>query len=159
MLFADAFVADAFARGCFRQQSLTSGSQGGRDIKPRKLICFNPATLRVLSRMLGMAQEGDSESSPQNQLAAAWNYLQNQASRMDYPEFRKQGLPITSAHIESTIKQLNQRVKGTEKFWSINADPILQLRADYLSETEPLKTFWENRARNLSPATQYKMVT
>ena len=40
----------------------------------------------------------------------------------------------------------NRRVKGTEKFWSEEgAEAILQLRADHLSETEPLKTFWENR--------------
>ena len=42
---------------------------------------------------------------------------------------------MTSA-VESVIKLINQRVKGSEKFWSEpGAEAILQLRADYLSET------------------------
>ena len=38
------------------------------------------------------------------------------------------------------IKLYNRRVKGTEKFWSEEgAEAILQLRSDYLNETEPLR--------------------
>ena len=62
---------------------------------------------------------------------------------MKYAEYRQAGLPITTSHVESTIKRLNQRVKGTEKFW---AEAILQLRADTLSETSPLEEFWVRRA-------------
>jgi hypothetical protein len=41
------------------------------------------------------------------------------------------GLPITSRHIESTIKQINRREKGTAEFWSEGgADSLLQLSAD-----------------------------
>jgi hypothetical protein len=37
-------------------------------------------------------------------------------------------------------------VKGAEKFWSEEgAEALLQLRADYLSETEPLVAFWQRR--------------
>ena len=37
-------------------------------------------------------------------------------------------------------------MKGTEKFWSEEgAEAILQLRADYLSETKPMETFWQER--------------
>jgi hypothetical protein len=53
---------------------------------------------------------------------------------------------ITSSHIESTVKQINRRVKGTEKFWSEGgAEALLQLAADHLSETNPLATFWRER--------------
>jgi hypothetical protein len=45
---------------------------------------------------------------------AALRYLENQKSRMLYDQYRREGLPITSSHIESTIKQINRRVKGTE---------------------------------------------
>ena len=45
-------------------------------------------------------------------------YLSNNAPRMDYPHYRRAGLPITSSPIESWIKQLNGRVKGSEKFWT-----------------------------------------
>ena len=64
---------------------------------------------------------------------------------MRYDEYRRQGLPITSCHIESTIKQINRRVKGSEKFWSSGAEALLQLAADHLSETTPLTPFWQDR--------------
>ncbi len=67
---------------------------------------------------LGVPTAEETETSPKMRVAEALTYLQNQKERMRYGEYRKQGLPITSSHIESTIKQINQRVKGTEKFWS-----------------------------------------
>jgi hypothetical protein len=95
---------------------------------------------------LGPAADDEPETSPCHRVAEALTYLQNQKERMRYAEYRKQGLPITSSHIESTIKRINQRVKGTEKFWSESgAEAILQLRADTLSETEPLTGFWQRR--------------
>jgi hypothetical protein len=95
---------------------------------------------------LGPLTSDEPETSPRHRVAEALGYLQNQKERMRYAEYRKQGLPITSSHIESTIKQINQRVKGTEKFWSpAGAEAILQLRADGLSETAPLAGFWERR--------------
>ena len=72
---------------------------------------------------------------------------------MKYAEYRTQGLPITSSHIESTIKQINRRVKGSEKFWDQGAEPLLQLAADHLSETEPLRRFWKRRPGQL-PSTR-----
>jgi len=42
-------------------------------------------------------------------------------------------------------------VKGSEKFWSeCGAESILQLRADVLSETEPLEGFWQRRAARMT---------
>ena len=42
--------------------------------------------------------------------------------------------------MESMVKQINQRVKGTEKFWSEEgSEAVLQLRADHLSDGEPCK--------------------
>jgi len=73
-------------------------------------------------------------------------YLQNNAPRMRYDCYRQQGLPITTTQIESTIKQINRRMKGTEKFWEEGAEPQLQLCADRLSDTDALGTFWRRRA-------------
>ena len=75
---------------------------------------------------------------------------------MKYDQYRKDGLPITSSHIESTIKQINRRVKGTEKFWDQGAEPLLQLSADHISETYVLERFWANRHRNLEPMRCYR---
>ena len=57
---------------------------------------------------------------------------------MDYPRYRRVGLPITSSPVESWVKQLNQRAKGSEKFWNNNANPeaVLNLRAAWLNDDE-----------------------
>jgi len=83
--------------------------------------------------------------------------LQNQKPRMKYDEYRRQGLPITGSHIESTIKQIHRRVKGSEKFWSEGgADALPQLSADYLSDTEPLPTFWRRRQKKVTGQRHYQ---
>jgi len=95
---------------------------------------------------LGAPQEEDGDTSPRQIVAQALTYLQNHQSQMKYTEYRQQGLPITSSYVESAVKQFNQRVKGTEMFWSEEgAEAILQLRADHLSADEPLTEFWQTR--------------
>lgn len=73
-------------------------------------------------------------------------YLRNNADRMRYDEYRRQGLPITTALGESKMKQINRRMKGTEKFWREGGEPQLQLCCDQLSDTTPLTGFWKRRA-------------
>jgi hypothetical protein len=107
------------------------------------------AALATRSGELGSPGEHEPESAPRRLVAEALRYLTNQRSRMSYPEYRRQGLPITSAAIESTIKQINRRLKGSEKFWDEGAEPLLQLAADHLSETQPLKRFWRQRPDQL----------
>ena len=95
---------------------------------------------------LGTPQEEDGDTSPRQVVAQALTYLQNHQSQMKYAEYRQQGLPITSSYVESAVKQFNQRVKGTEMFWTEEgAEAILQLRADHLSANEPLAKFWQTR--------------
>ena len=98
---------------------------------------------------LGMPSKGESETSPRSIVSKALGYLRNQQSRMKYPEYRKQGLPITSAHMESTVKEMNRRIKGSEKFWSEEgAEAMLQMKADTLCDSNPLETFWAERHEN-----------
>ena len=63
-------------------------------------------------------------------------YLSNNASRMDYPRYRRQGLPVTSSMVESLIKEINYRVKGSEKSWKrpSGCESILQVRTAVLCE-------------------------
>jgi hypothetical protein len=103
------------------------------------------AALTTRSDELGPPDEHEPESSPRRLVAEALRYLTHQKSRMNYADYRRQGLPITSSHIESTIKQINRRVKGSEKFWDQGAEPLLQLAADHLSETQPLRPYWKRR--------------
>jgi hypothetical protein len=78
---------------------------------------------------------------------------------MKYAEYRKLGLPITSSHIESTIKQINRCVKGSEKFWDQGAEPLLQVAADHLSETNDLEQFWKRRRKSLQTTRSYQTAT
>ena len=98
----------------------------------------------------------DDETSPAAIAAKTLRYLKNQRSRMKYAQYRKLGLPITSSHIESTIKQINRRVKGSEKFWYQGAEPILRLAADHLSETNAFDHFWRNRQHQLQHTRRYQ---
>jgi len=76
-------------------------------------------------------------------------YVTNNRERMDYPEYRRLGLPISSAPVESTIKQINRRVKGSEKFWlEGGAEAILQLRAAQLSEDDRWNRNWSRPRRH-----------
>ena len=82
-------------------------------------------------------------------------YLTNNQPRMDYPRYRREGLPTCSGLVESLVKQFNRRVKGTEKFWNpTQAETILQLRAAYLCEDDRLAKHLKNRP--VSPFRQYK---
>ena len=115
------------------------------------------AALQERQRELGRPEKNEAEDSPRSKVADALCYLGNQGSRMRYDEYRREGLPITSSHIESTIKQINRRVKGTEKFWSSGgADALLQLAADYLSDTGPLTTFWRERQAQATGQRHYQ---
>jgi hypothetical protein len=82
-------------------------------------------------------------------------YLANNQARMDYPRYRREGLPTCSGLVESLIKQFNRRVKGTEKFWNpTQAETILQVRAAYLCEDERLTKHLKNRP--ISPFRGYE---
>ena len=66
---------------------------------------------------------------------------------MCYDEYRRQGLPTTSAWMESAVKEMNYRVKGTEMFWNNpdGAEAILQIRAAALSDDDGLIRFLTRR--------------
>lgn len=104
------------------------------------------AELSLRQTELGLPQPQDGETHPRVIVTKSLGYLTNQRSRMDYPEYRRQGLPITSAYIESVIKQLNRRVKGSEKFWSgRGGEAILQLRAAQISQGDEWDRIWTAR--------------
>jgi len=68
-------------------------------------------------------------------LSNARDYFDRHRERIRYDVFRRHGLPLTSSHVESGIKQTNHRVKGSEKQWLLpNAEAMLALRCLALSE-------------------------
>jgi hypothetical protein len=101
------------------------------------------AALRERQLQIGKPPVEAGPTDPRERVDRALTYYEYHRLRMNYPEYRRLGLPLTSSHIESTIKQINRRVKGTEKFWSQStSEAVLQLRADYLSDSAPLVSFW-----------------
>lgn len=99
--------------------------------------------LRRQSGRLGESPEGCAGDDARRVVAEALGYLRNNRGRMDYPRYRALGLPVFSAAVESTIKQLNRRVKGSEKFWlQGGAEAMLQLRAAHLSEDDTAARLW-----------------
>jgi hypothetical protein len=105
---------------------------------------------------LGLPDENDADTSPKQRVADARRYLDNQRTRMNYPEYRRQGLPITSSHVESTIKRINRRMKGSEKFWDQGAESLLQLVADHLGPPHQLQQFWTTRPQTLCSQRHYQ---
>jgi hypothetical protein len=115
------------------------------------------AELEGHSAALGTPPSEGAETDPRSLVSEALRYLRNNAGRMHYDDYRRGGLPIMTSAVESVIKMVNRRVKGSEKFWSEpGAEAILQLRADYLSETEVLPRFWSAREAEASAGRPYR---
>ena len=109
------------------------------------------------------------EADPRKTVHESLTYFQHNRERMNYPAYRRQGMPVTSSLIESLIKELNWRVKGTEKFWNrpdapptshrtgqpvrgrshglskMSAESILQVRAALLCHDRRLEKFIHTR--------------
>jgi ribosomal protein L12E/L44/L45/RPP1/RPP2 len=110
------------------------------------------AELGVWQSRLGEPPKGEKldAKDPRRLVAEALSYLRNNQSRMDYPRYRREGLPITSSLAESLVGEFNARVKGREKFWNRpgGAEAILQLRAAVLSEDDRLARYFAQRPGN-----------
>jgi hypothetical protein len=109
------------------------------------------------------------DTDPRKTAHEALTYLQNNRTRMNYPEYRRQGMPVTSSLIESLIKEFNWRVKGTEKSWNrpeqpptsrhtsrpvrgrehqlpdMSGESILQVRAALLCDDDRLSKYLRSR--------------
>jgi hypothetical protein len=111
------------------------------------LACWQGRTDEVIAVLQGwLTRQGIdadhplAEDDPRCAVADAVRYLTNNRERMDYPRYRREGLPTTSALMESLVKEINYRVKGTEMFWNdpSGAEAILQVRAAALCDDDRL---------------------
>lgn len=96
---------------------------------------------------IGLPPESVAKDDPREELRRVIGYLENNRARMLYDQYRCQGLPITTAWMESLVKEINYRVKGTEMFWNSphGAEAILQIRAAALSDDDRLVRFLTRR--------------
>ena len=62
-------------------------------------------------------------------------YFEQHKRRMQYFQFREQGVPIGSGTVESAVKQFKQRLSGTGMRWSLNnAKRMIILRSAILGQ-------------------------
>lgn len=96
--------------------------------------------LRAWGERLGPAPPEAGAEDARRLVAKTITYLEHNRSRMAYPEYRRQGLPVTTAWMESLVKEIAYRVKGTEMFWNDpeGAEAILQVRAAALCDDDRL---------------------
>jgi hypothetical protein len=113
---------------------LTSCWQG----RVKEVIAELATRLETLGPFTGTGPPPSTD--PREVLRRTLTYLKNNQERMNYADYRRQGLPVTSSAVESLIKEFNYRVKGTEKFWDNpeGAEAILQVRAAVLSDDQRL---------------------
>jgi hypothetical protein len=125
--------------------------------------CWQGQVAEILDELrqtlAGMPKPAESReekpTDPYHVIDKTIGYLEHDRLRMDYPRYRRDGLPIMSGRVESLIKQFNRRVKGTEKSWNEDqAEMILQLRAAQLSEDDRLSKHLKDRPT--SPFRSYK---
>jgi hypothetical protein len=87
--------------------------------------------------------KGSTAAARRQTVEETLTYVTNNRQRMNYPEYRCLGLPFSSAPVESTIKQINRRIKGSDKFWlEGGAEATLQLRSAQLSDDDRWKRYW-----------------
>lgn len=73
-------------------------------------------------------------------------YFKNNYTKMNYPDYRTKGLPVSSCHVESLIKQFNLRIKSTEKFWNKSTlNGVLKIKSSIFSNDNSWQQFWDNR--------------
>ena len=115
--------------------------------------------LEARSAELGPPPSESADSDSRKLVFESLRYLKNNADKMRYDLYRCQGLPIMTSAVESVIKMINRLVKGSENSGrSREAEAILQLRADYLSETEPVSRFWLAREAQASSGRPYRRI-
>jgi hypothetical protein len=117
--------------------------------------CWQGRVAEVVAQMEGYQErvgrpppgEDLAATDPRRLLAEALSYLRNNAGRMDYPRYRREGLPTTSSLAESLVGEFNARVKGKQKFWNRpgGAEAALQVRAALLSEDGRLERYFAER--------------
>ena len=118
-------------------------------------LCWQGQAGEVIGQMEGYQErvgrpppsEDLAAADPRRLLAEALSYLRNNVGRMDYPRYRREGLPTTSSLAESLVGEFNARVKGKQKHWNRpgGAEAILQVRAALLSADGRLERYVAER--------------
>jgi hypothetical protein len=129
-------------------------------------LIWNARVADVIKQLDGHQKEiGDpppdaASDDPREAIRRTRVYYTNQKSRMNYPAYRLEGFPLTSSLMESAVKQVGRRVKGTEKFWSAaGGDQLLALRGDAVSDGSRLDQFLRQFSQPTTGMRDYAIAT
>jgi hypothetical protein len=110
------------------------------------------AHLQALAERRGPPPKKAAPNDPRRILATDLAYFRTNQPGLDYPAFRQHGWPTGSSIIESTVKQVGKRVKGTEKFWGLpGAEQTLQVVARLDSTDGSWDRFWAGHPLTSAP--------
>jgi DNA polymerase III subunit epsilon len=86
-------------------------------------------------KIIAALQDLEQDQDENEVIRTALQYFQTHETRMQYGQFRAEGLPIGSGVVESGVRRIiNLRLKGVSIFWSPeNAEGILYLRCQIKS--------------------------
>ncbi len=113
--------------------------------------------LTAYGRKFGHPPSDARSDDPREIIRRSRVYYENHACRMDYPRYRRAGFPLTSSLMESMVKQVSRRVKGSEKYWSSSGgEAMLRLCGEYLSDDKPMCAYWEHRSRHAPGVRAYR---
>lgn len=102
--------------------------------------------IRTLSDRVGPPPKRAAPNDPRRILATDLGYFRTNRAGLDYPTFRAKGWPIGSGLVESTIKQIGKRVKGTEKHWGMSGvEQTLQVVTHLIADDGAWEDFWNRR--------------
>jgi hypothetical protein len=87
---------------------------------------------QALRRRLRQVRYADSER--QQAVECLRRYLGKNTDRLDYPDYKRRGYPISSGMMESFCKQLGQRIKGPGMRWN----------TDHVTPMATLVSLWAN---------------
>jgi hypothetical protein len=102
--------------------------------REHRTLLRNGQWRRVVEELASLQTEKETNKELQTELA----YLRRhgEAGRLSYVSFRRQGLPLGSGAIESSIRRvINLRLKSNAIFWrEENAEIMLQVRAQVVTD-------------------------
>ena len=99
--------------------------------------------LTRLGAARGPAPPKARPEDPRRILATNLEYFRTNREGLSYASFRRRGWPLASGIVESTVKQVGQRVKGSEKHWGMpGVETTLQIVTHLISTDGAWDRFW-----------------
>ena len=117
--------------------------------REHRTLLRNGQWRRVVEELTELAEMNTGNEAARTEIA----YLRKhgEAGRLQYPTFRKLGLPLGSGAIESSIRRvINLRLKNNGMFWrEEHAEEMLQVRAQVISKR------WDERVQAMRQHLRY----